>query len=487
MSIRFPGAQTARAACLTLALTGLSLAAGCGQEVAVATGAAQAGQAHASAHTRAPGWVEGSVVYGVVPPFLGHDPLKDTTAKLGYLKGQGVDALWLSPVYATDDPSAISYAVTDYKKVREDFGTQADFKRMVDEAHRHGLKVLMDFVPNHTSTGHSHYQDALKRGPKSPYYNHYVRDAKGTPQFYFDWTNLINLNFDQAPVRQMMTDAFTYWVKDMGVDGFRVDAAWGIKDRTPDYWPELNRTLRAHKPDLFMLAEASARDPYYVNNGFDAAYDWGKELGHWAWEGVFEDKAHAGAKLHTALGGKETPPERVARFLNNNDTGERFITRYGVETQRVAAVLLHTLPGIPVVYMGDEIGAEFEPYEDPEPLAWTDKHKLQPLYKRLAELRETMPALRSGKWTPIKTAKTPGVYAFVRDAGSKDWAVVVLNFGAAATAELKLPAKFASQAASGKLTDALTGRAAPVETGEGGWAIAMKKSSAFVLTPTSTR
>lgn len=424
-----------------------------------------------------PAWVEGAVVYGVVPPLFGEDPLQDVIGRLDYLKEQGVDALWLSPLNVTDDPSAISYAVTDYLAIRPDFGTQEDFRRLVSEAHARGMRVLMDFVPNHTSTGHPHYQDTVANGRNSKHWNDYVRDKSGVAQHYFDWTNLKNLNYDEPAVQAMMIDAFSFWVREMGVDGFRVDAAWGVKDRTPSFWPRLRQALG---PDVFLLAEASARDPYYVRNGFDAAYDWTTELGKWSWETVWAKPSQAGDRLRTALGGRETPPERIARFLNNNDTGARFITRFGVAQQRVAAVLLHTLPGIPVVYSGEEVGAEFEPYEDPPPLSWQDPHRLRPLYRKLAELRGSHPALRSGSWVEVPVRQNPGAYAFVRDAGRGAWTLVILNFGGPSRIELELPSAYRS--AKGSLTDLLTGRSVPVVPGPT-TRLELPKQQALILAP----
>jgi glycosidase len=264
------------------------------------------------------------------------------------------------------------------------------------------------------------------------------------------------------------------------VDGFRVDAAWGVKERNPAFWPKLGKALNALKPDVFLLAEASARDPYYVTHGFDAAYDWGKELGHWSWEKVFDDPAWAGDKLRKALSGRETPPDQIVRFLNNNDTGARFITRHGEDTQRVAAVLMHTLPGIPVVYNGDEVGAEFEPYEDPAPLTWADPHQLRPLYKKLAELRQSLPALRKGAWEELRVERLPGVYAFTRDAGNQQLALVVLNFGKAAKVTLDVPARLRA----GHVLDALTGREVATNPGHAAISLQMPKSSAMVLVPT---
>lgn len=470
-----------RSIALLAATAALWTAQGCGMQP-VASGAAMAsGGASVQGLSRKKAWLEGAVFYGVVPPLFGGEPFKAVTAKLDDLKAQGVDAIWLSPIYETDDQSGISYSVTDYKAIRPDFGTQEDFKRLVAESHRRGIRVILDFVPNHTSSGHPYFKDAEAKGPKSPYWNYYVRDKSGTAQHYFDWGTLMNLNYDHAGVQAMITEACTYWVRDMDVDGFRCDAAWGVKDRTPGFWPKLNKTLNAIKPDVFMLAEASARDPYYVTHGFDAAYDWTKELGHWSWEHVFETPASAGDKLRKALSGKETPPDQIVRFLNNNDTGSRFITRYGLDTQRVGAVLMHTLPGIPLVYNGDEVGAEFEPYADPAPLSWADPHGLKPLYKKLAELKGTLPALRKGNFAELKVDKLPGVYAFTREAGDKQAVLVALNFGKAAKVVLDVPASLRA----GHLTDALTGQEVPTNPGRTTITLTMPKSSAFVLVPSA--
>ena len=117
-----------------------------------------------------PAWVRGAVIYGVVPPLCGPDGLKAVTEKLDELDQLGVDALWISPIQATDDPSAISYAATDFNSIRPDFGRPEDLRELVDEAHERGMKVLLDIPPNHVSSAHPYYQDALAKGPDSPYY-----------------------------------------------------------------------------------------------------------------------------------------------------------------------------------------------------------------------------------------------------------------------------------------------------------------------------
>ena len=235
----------------------------------------------------------------------------------------------------------------------------------------------------------------------------------------------------------MVSQSFEHWVKEYGVDGFRVDAAWGPKQRQPEFWGQLNARLSAQNPELFMLAEASAHDPYYLQNGFDAAYDWGDGLGRWAWQDVFDEEQQIGPKLLRAL--QSGPLEQVGRFLNNNDTGPRFITRYGVEKTRLAATLLLTLPGVPMVYLGDEVGAEFEPYEDPAPIGNADPHSLKPHYAHLMHLRETTPALAEGDWRPVQVVDAPAVFAFTRQAAGHPPVLVVLNFGEKSEVRLQLP------------------------------------------------
>lgn len=431
-----------------------------------------------------PEWYRSAVVYGVVPPRFGAEPLKAVTGRLDALRDLGVDALWLAPIQPTDDPGDVSYAITDYFGLRADFGTPDDLRTLVREAHARGLRVLLDFVPNHTSIGHPHHRDAEARGRASPWWGWYDRDPQGNPTHYFDWKHLPNLNYGHPLVRQMMLDAFAYWVREYDVDGFRVDAAWGIRDRAPGFWGELRRRLDAVKPGVFLLAEASARDPFYVRNGFDAAYDWTGELGHWAWEKVFGDPSRIGPALDAALGSAATPMHRVARFLNNNDTGERFVTRHGVATTRVAAVLLHALPGIAIVYTGDEVAAEFEPYVEGPPVSWGDAHGLRPLYARLAALRETLPALRRGAYRRVAAPGHPQAFAFLRDAGPAGRALVVLNFGAAATLRLAAPPGGGAPPA----WDAITEREVPVRrAGAGLLEVDVAEREALILVPRPAR
>jgi ABC-type spermidine/putrescine transport system permease subunit II len=220
-----------------------------------------------------PAWVDDAVLYGVVPSRFGPDGLRSVTARLPDLADLGVNALWLSPI-AASPPGDYGYAVTDYLAVDPRHGTADDLRDLVRAAHGHGLRVLLDIVPNHTSDRHPFFREAEAGGPGSRYWDWYDRDAAGRATHYFTWTNLPNLNFANPEVREHVLEMSRFWVREFDVDGYRVDVAWGVQERAPDFWPRWRRELKALKPDLLLIAEASARDPRYVGHGFDAAYDW---------------------------------------------------------------------------------------------------------------------------------------------------------------------------------------------------------------------
>jgi len=160
--------------------------------------------------------------------------------------------------------------------------------------------MIIDFVTNHASDENAYFADAEAHGRASPYFSFFARADDGNAAHYFDWKNLENLNYDNPEVQRLMIAASSYWVRRFDVDGFRVDAAWGPRRRAAEFWPRWRAELKRIKPDLLLLAEASARDPYYVRHGFDAAYDWTGNLGEW---GMAEGIRRRGAHRAPASGG----------------------------------------------------------------------------------------------------------------------------------------------------------------------------------------
>ena len=412
-----------------------------------------------------PAWVEEAIVYGVIPRLFGTPGAPAIQDRLENLAELGVNAIWLAPINKTND---YGYSVIDYFELRDNFGSKEDFKSLVQAAHERGIRVLMDFVPNHTSNEHPYFKDTLENGQDSPYWDLYDRDENGNYTYYFDWTHLPNLNYDNPEVRRMMIEAFSYWVREFDVDGFRVDACWGVQQRRADFWPEWRKELKRIKPDLLLLAEASARDPYNFENGFDAAYDWTEQLGHWAWGPFWSDqavKSETGRMiglLKTALKNEPEgyhPDALIFRFLNNNDTRTRFIDSHGERLTRVATALLLTLPGIPCVYTADELGQSFLPY-DSGLISWRERYPgLRDFHKKLIALRKEVPSLHSRSWQLLNVEPESQVLGYLRFMeGNERPVLVLLNFSEEpADATLTLPDEFQSLSKSGPLTDLMNG------------------------------
>lgn len=408
------------------------------------------------------------VVYGVVPRNFDPPGFAGVMARLESMAELGVTSLWLTPITPTL-PGAFGYEVLDYTDIRPDYGTKEEFRALVHAAHARGMRVLLDIVPNHTSDKHPFALDAERQGTASPYWDYYDRDEAGVPTHYFSWHHLPNLNVDNPAVQQFIRDAIAYWMREFGVDGFRIDAIWGIRQRNPQFLASLVQQLRDINPDVLLIAEASARDPYYLESDFDAAYDWTDELGQWAWRDVFAGGRSPGEVLTEAItneGQGYRAATLVLRFLNNNDTGPRFITTHGVGCYRAAMAMLLTLPGMPCLFTGDEVGAEYEPYQTPGPIDWTDQYGLRDDVRRLIALRRQTPALHSRGWQPLELSPAEPLFAYLRGDGEAGQVVVAINFSPDEhCATIELPVQVTANGGEARLRDLWSGEVygAPAE------------------------
>jgi len=439
-----------------------------------------------------PLWVETAIVYGVIPFLFGSPAFQALSQHLDDLADLGINALWLGPVnvHPADD---YGYHVEDYFELDPADGSKEDFRNLIQAAHQRGIRVLMDFVPNHSSDTHPYFRDAEERGQDSPYWDFYNRDTSGNPTHSLpDWTDLPDFNYDNSEVQRMMIEAFSYWVREFDVDGFRVDAAWAIRERRPEFWLPWRRELKRIKPDLLLLAEATAREPFYFENGFDAAYDWSYHIGGWAWEAVWNTEGSRKYRLLSynlteALTNRPEgfhPDTLIFRFLNNNDTGKRFVTRHGEGIARVATALLLTLPGIPCIYTGDEYGLEFEPYQQLEPLTFEERYPgLRDYHKRLIALRKALPSLHSRLFSLIKPDPVPqAVFSYIRYAeAAAEPVIVLLNFSEEPTEfNFDLPKEFSALSDRDTLYDLLAEEEVPVSSG-GRMKISVPAQTARVL------
>jgi glycosidase len=221
----------------------------------------------ASAASTAPSWMKNAVIYQVnTRQYSAAGTFDAVTADLGRLQKLGVDILWLMPIHPIGEVGrkgsmGSPYSVADYYGVNPDLGTEADLRELVDGAHAKGMKVILDWVANHSSFDNPWITD---------HKNWYTQDGQGNvvpPNA--DWTDVADLNFDVPAMRAGMIDALKYWVSEFGVDGYRCDVAWGVP---VDFWNDATAALKQIKP-VYMLAEADG-NPALLQDAFLSDYGW---------------------------------------------------------------------------------------------------------------------------------------------------------------------------------------------------------------------
>ncbi len=315
------------------------------------------------------------------------------TAKLDYLSGLGVNALWLMPINPC--PSYHGYDVTNYYAVNPQYGTMADFRRLLAEAHKRGMHVIIDMVLNHTSSMHPFFVDAM-RGPQSTYYDWYLwsgtnqgqywHPLQGDPtRYYFGifCDCMPDLNYRNPAVTAGMEQVVAFWLKNVGVDGFRLDAVNRLIEEgtrtadtsaTHDWLRGFYQFYKAQKPDAYTVGEVYAADASlvksYEGNQVDQAFNF--ELAS-----DFIGSANAGtnsaAESGLTFATGTLPDGNYATFLTNHDQNRLMsVLRGDTDKAKLAAFLLLTSPGTPYIYYGEEIGMQGEkPDEDiRRPMQW---------------------------------------------------------------------------------------------------------------------
>ena len=336
--------------------------------------------------------LENSVVYEMnVRQYTPEGTFAAAEQQLPRLAEMGVDIVWLMPIY----PIGIEgrkgtlgsyYAIKDYCDINPEFGTLADFDSFVAAAHKLGLRVVIDWVANHTSP------DA-KWVTEAPLY-WYERDENGNTTYTADWSDTANLNYNNPDMCNEMENSMRFWME-RGIDGFRCDMACEIP---LEFWQRAIANLRADYPGMYMLAEGE--EPLlHTLSDFDASYSW--ELHHMM-NAIARGEKNIPELLEYLEKDMERHPADAFRlmFTSNHDenswAGTEF-ERMG-DAAKLMAVLTFTLPnGQPLIYTGQEIGwnKRFEFFEkDPIP-AW-EKNEYFDFYKWLIDIRHNNPALAAG-------------------------------------------------------------------------------------------
>ena len=423
-------------------------------------------------------------------------------AKLDYLNDGdlstdsdlGVTGIWLMPIFPS--PSYHGYDVTDYYSVNPEYGTLDEFKTLVAEAHRRGIRIIIDLVINHTSDQHPWFQ-AAKEDINSPYRDWYIWNQtdphylgpwgqrvwhSSTTGFYYGLFEAFmpDLNYKNPEVTAEMTKVYAFWLKNVGVDGFRLDAAKHLiesgreqqhTNATHEWYQSMYPVYKEMKPDALTVGELfgdnlNVASEYIQNKEFDLFFNF-----------QLADAFIRSARLEKAnitgytieLSNKSIADLQYAPFLTNHDQN-RIMSQVwsNVGKAKVAASLLITSPGTPFLYYGEEIGMEgTKPDEDiRKPMQWSadedagfttgtpwrapdpsfvevnveaesaDPQSLLSHYRSLIHFRAEHSALRTGEYYAVD-ASVPDVYAALRK-DDKEILLVLINLSREPVSDVRL-------------------------------------------------
>ena len=377
------------------------------------------------------------------------------TARLDYLNDGdprtsddlGIDAVWLMPV--NPSPSYHGYDITDYEAIEEDYGNLEDYRTFVSEAHRRGIKVVLDYVVNHSSNQHPFFRDAL-RNPASRYTGWYkfTDDRNERYTGFAGYDGMPEFNFRSPEMRSYLLQMARFWIDldndgDMsdGVDGFRCDVAKGPPH---DFWRELRHETKGLRSDFMLLAEVWDNAPTitsYFHDQFDMNFDYPL---YYATLDLLGGRSEPLQFLRQYQQIRDTypPGAQLVRFLDNHDNNRIASVLGGDERrQRLATGLLFALPGTPLVYYGMEVGM-LGSKPDPDirkPMRWDqvalqtgDDRSLLSWHRRLIRLRRELPALTArddaaGHSLDPGRADATAVLAFLRRPPAGGPAVLVVG------------------------------------------------------------
>lgn len=372
-----------------------------------------------------PEWCRNATIYQLnTRQFSPEGTLRAAETQLPRLKALNVDIIWLMPIHEIGVKNrkgslGSPYAVRDYYSVNRELGTLADLKHFVATAHALGLHVILDWVANHTA-----WDNVLV----TEHPEWYERDWQGRfrPTPWWDWSDIINLDYRQPGLRRYMTEAMKYWVREADVDGYRCDVAGFVP---VDFWNNVRRELDAIKP-VFMLAEWESRDLHA--EAFDMTYAWSWYSGV---HDIAAGKADLGALFNYYSWNESAFPPNCIRmtFVSNHDKnswdGTEF-EQFG-DALKAAIVLSVAGDGMPLIYNGQEAGNPKRlKFFERDPIAWRD-HPLGDFYRRLFALKHANTALANGSWG-AKMVYVPNnfrsqVLSFVRQ-NEHDKVFAMLNF-----------------------------------------------------------
>lgn len=403
-----------------------------------------------------PEWVKTASIYQMnLRQFTQDGTFQAAEKELPRLKDLGVGIVWLMPIHKIGQSHrkgtlGSPYAIQDYYSVNPEFGTLDDLKHFVATAHHLGLHVILDWVGNHTA-----WDNVLV----TQHPEWYARNWKGdfTPTPWWDWDDIIDLDYSKPALREYMTKAMLYWVKVADIDGYRCDAAGFVP---LDFWNEARRQADTVKP-TFWLAEWQSRD--MEARAFDMLYGWS-----WydAVRGVTTGKKNDLSEIFTYYSWNEKfyPRDGIAMiFVSNHDKnaweGTEF-EQFGPGLNP-AIVLSVVGEGMPLIYNGQEAGYNHRlKFFEKDPIVWKPSAEGE-LYRRLFALKTANSALWNAHWgasmIPVVNSAPNQVLSFVRQ-NAKDKVFVVINLSG-----LTQAVTFKDRLQDGQYMEYLSGKSAHLD------------------------
>lgn len=359
-----------------------------------------------------PEWSKNATIYEVnVRQYTPEGTFDAFTKEIPRLKEMGIDILWLMPIYPISEKNRKGtlgsyYAVTDYKAVNPEFGTDEDLKELIEAAHGLGMKVILDWVANHTGWDSKWIEE------HPGWYN---KDEDGEIIAPFDWTDVADLKYDDNPeLHEAMTDALKYWVTEFDVDGYRCDVAGMVP---VEFWDNARVALDEIKP-VFMLAEAE--DAPLIVNAFDMEYGWEFHhvMNHVAKGDLDADSIQAYFERQMKRNPKGAYKMNFTSNHDENSWNGTVWERMG-DGAYAFAVLSATVPGMPLVYTGQEAGMDKRlEFFEKDQVEWKE-HQFFDLYKALFDLKHENKALWNGdfggSFVRLESSNQSNIYAFVRE------------------------------------------------------------------------
>ncbi len=360
-----------------------------------------------------PDWSRNATIYQInTRQFTEEGSFRAAAEQLPRLRDLGADIIWLMPVHPIGERHrkgslGSPYSVKDYYSVNPEFGTAADLKAFVARAHALGLHVILDWVANHTAWDNNLVDE-------HPEWYSRTWDGNFRPTPWWDWDDIIDLDYSQPAVREYMTNALLHWVREFDVDGYRCDVAGFVPT---DFWETARAELDKVKP-VFMLAEWESKDLHAAAFDMTYGWQWNQTMHH-----IAQGKSDLnGLFVYYSWNEKFWPKDSfrmmmVSNHDHNSWEGTEF-EKFG-EMLPAAIVLSVIGEGMPLLYNGQEAGYDHRlAFFEKDPIVWGE-HWQGDLYRRLFALKHANRALWNGSWggtmVGVKHDQWAHVLAFVRD------------------------------------------------------------------------